>query len=161
MPYADPAARKAFAKRSYAAKREEVKAARRARHERQRAAENATEKARREADREHYRALARAGYRRRNPTIQRVTCHTPEERRARVRQRKQARRARERDQFVEQVDPHIVFERDEGICGICHCAVDVADYHVDHVIPLARGGEHSYANVQVAHPTCNRRKGAR
>jgi 5-methylcytosine-specific restriction endonuclease McrA len=33
--------------------------------------------------------------------------------------------------------------------------------HLDHIVPLARGGEHSYANTQPAHPTCNRRKGAK
>jgi 5-methylcytosine-specific restriction endonuclease McrA len=32
--------------------------------------------------------------------------------------------------------------------------------HIDHVIPLARGGEHSYANAQAAHGPCNMRKGA-
>ena len=29
---------------------------------------------------------------------------------------------------------------------------------LDHVIPIARGGEHSYANTQIAHLTCNIRK---
>jgi 5-methylcytosine-specific restriction endonuclease McrA len=28
-------------------------------------------------------------------------------------------------------------------------------------VPLALGGEHSYANTQVAHPLCNLRKGSR
>lgn len=31
----------------------------------------------------------------------------------------------------------------------------------DHIVPLAEGGEHSYANVQVAHVFCNRSKGGR
>jgi 5-methylcytosine-specific restriction endonuclease McrA len=34
-------------------------------------------------------------------------------------------------------------------------------FHVDHVVPLARGGEHSYANTQPACPPCNMSKGAR
>lgn len=59
------------------------------------------------------------------------------------------------------VDRQIVYERDEGICGICKESVDRDDFHIDHVIPLARGGKHSYADVQVAHPVCNSRKGAR
>lgn len=29
------------------------------------------------------------------------------------------------------------------------------NFHVDHVIPLIRGGRHNYENVQTAHPYCN------
>lgn len=63
--------------------------------------------------------------------------------------------------FVERVERSVVWERDGGICGICGEAADAADWHMDHVKPLARGGEHSYANVQVSHPRCNRQKGSR
>jgi len=69
------------------------------------------------------------------------------------------RRARKHDRFVEHVDPMVVYARDEGLCGICGTTV-YGEFHVDHRIPLAKGGEHSYANVQVAHPTCNLTKGA-
>ncbi len=68
------------------------------------------------------------------------------------------RRARKRDQFVENINPQIVFERDQGICGICKDPV-IGKFHVDHIIPLAKGGLHTYSNVQTAHPTCNERKG--
>jgi hypothetical protein len=71
---------------------------------------------------------------------------------------KAVRRARKRNQFVENVYRSKVFKRDAGICGICHEAVDPLDWHLDHVRPLARGGEHSYANTQVSHPVCNQRK---
>jgi 5-methylcytosine-specific restriction endonuclease McrA len=30
--------------------------------------------------------------------------------------------------------------------------------HIDHIVPLSRGGLHCYANVQVAHSRCNLRK---
>lgn len=70
------------------------------------------------------------------------------------------RRARKRERFVEMVDPGIVFERGMGLCGICGIAVDRNAFEVDHIVPLARGGEHSYANVQPAHARCNRRKWA-
>jgi 5-methylcytosine-specific restriction endonuclease McrA len=71
------------------------------------------------------------------------------------------REARKREQFVESVDRQIVLERDEGICGICGLPTDRDDFHVDHVIPLSKGGLHCYANVQVAHPFCNIGKGAK
>jgi 5-methylcytosine-specific restriction endonuclease McrA len=71
------------------------------------------------------------------------------------------RYARKLGVVVEHVDRRILFERDEGVCGICRKPVDRDDFHVDHVIPLARGGEHSYANTQIAHPPCNLAKGAK
>lgn len=77
---------------------------------------------------------------------------------AKARLHASARRARLRDQFVEHVDAFAVYERDEGICGICGDPVPRDEFHVDHVIPLVRGGEHSYSNVQVAHPSCNSSK---
>lgn len=72
-----------------------------------------------------------------------------------------ARTQRIKDQFVEEVDALILLERHDGVCGICGGDVDPLDYHIDHVVPLIRGGEHSYANTQPAHPLCNRRKGRR
>lgn len=72
------------------------------------------------------------------------------------------RRARIRGAYVETVDPMKVYSRDCGVCGICSRPVEMEEsWHVDHVIPLSRGGEHSYANVQLAHATCNKSKGSR
>jgi 5-methylcytosine-specific restriction endonuclease McrA len=88
-------------------------------------------------------------------------AQNPARRRERKRLDQAVRRARKLGQFVESVDPQRVFERDEGICGICGGEVDREDFHVDHMVPLAKGGKHSYANVQLAHPACNLRKGAR
>lgn len=69
------------------------------------------------------------------------------------------RRAREREVFVEAVDHRVVFDRDKGICGICKLDVDHASpWEVDHIVPISKGGLHSYANVQLAHRSCNRRK---
>ena len=77
-----------------------------------------------------------------------------------ARRKAQNRRARKLDQFIEDVDPMVVYARDEGLCGICGTTI-YGDFHVDHVIPLSKGGEHSYANTQAAHPECNLRKAAR
>jgi 5-methylcytosine-specific restriction endonuclease McrA len=71
------------------------------------------------------------------------------------------RHARVRGQFVERVYRSVLFERDNGRCGLCGKKVDPANWHMDHIVPLLHGGEHSYANVQVTHPFCNESKGAR
>ena len=40
-----------------------------------------------------------------------------------------------------------------------YCLVDCLEsYHVDHVIPLAKGGQHCTSNLAIACPTCNLRK---
>lgn len=71
------------------------------------------------------------------------------------------RRARQLGQFVEEIDRDVVWNSDNGKCGICEKYIgDHKHFDIDHIVPLSRGGEHSYANVQVAHPKCNKRKGA-
>jgi 5-methylcytosine-specific restriction endonuclease McrA len=72
----------------------------------------------------------------------------------------QARRARLRGAFVEDVDPLIVFQRDRGICALCSKPVDpAARWDIDHIEPVSKGGAHSYDNVQLAHKFCNQSKG--
>lgn len=78
------------------------------------------------------------------------------------------RRARQMNApVVEIIDRKAIVERDKAICQICLVAVDLTLPHrhpmsltLDHVIPLARGGNHSADNLQVAHWRCNSRKSA-
>jgi 5-methylcytosine-specific restriction endonuclease McrA len=35
------------------------------------------------------------------------------------------------------------------------------DFSLDHIVPIARFGPHTYTNVQAAHLICNMRKGVR
>lgn len=46
-------------------------------------------------------------------------------------------------------------------CWWCGGVIVGADYHVDHRIPLARGGSNGAENIVIAHPTCNLSKGAK
>ena len=62
-----------------------------------------------------------------------------------------------------------LFKRDNGMCHICGGACDYNDYHidngsfyahgsypsVDHVIPIAKGGTHTWDNVMLAHMKCD------
>lgn len=75
------------------------------------------------------------------------------------------RRARLREAFVEDFTREEIYERDGWICGICEEPIDQSlsypdpmSASLDHVMPLARGGEHSRANAQAAHLRCNVRK---
>jgi 5-methylcytosine-specific restriction endonuclease McrA len=46
------------------------------------------------------------------------------------------------------------------LCAICKTSVK-RGYHLDHVMPLARGGEHAPRNLQLLCQTCNVRKSAK
>ena len=67
----------------------------------------------------------------------------------------------------EPIDPDVVFERDGGICYICHEPTKerdgewAPDYPTcDHVEPLSKGGAHTYDNIRLACWRCNTEKGA-
>lgn len=80
---------------------------------------------------------------------------------AKVYDKNAKRRARLKGARVENVSRAIVYERDGGLCGICSQSIAQKDFTLDHIIPLSRGGEHSYRNVQAAHRRCNSSKGSR
>lgn len=55
-----------------------------------------------------------------------------------------------------------LFRKDGGICQICHDPVsmdvrwpDPRSASIDHIIPLSKGGDHTWRNVQLAHLGCN------
>lgn len=80
---------------------------------------------------------------------------------------KAKRRAREKDTQIERVDPIAVFERDGWKCRICGKSTPRASRgtyksnapELDHIIPLALGGWHTWQNVQCACRSCNSKKG--
>ena len=69
---------------------------------------------------------------------------------------------------VERIDSLKVYARDGWQCYLCQQPVP-ADAHyldprsptLDHVVPIARGGTHTLANVKLAHRSCNTLKGVR
>lgn len=78
------------------------------------------------------------------------------------------RRARKRNAWVEEVRRPKVYARDLWICQLCGDPVDPSAKYpnvmcasLDHIVPLAKGGEHSYENTQLAHALCNSLKGDR
>ena len=66
-----------------------------------------------------------------------------------------------------------LYERDKGICYLCGCECELNDYEmennifrvgktypsIDHIIPISKGGTHSWDNIRLAHISCNSKKG--
>jgi hypothetical protein len=57
----------------------------------------------------------------------------------------------------------VVLQWLQGQAKVCRwCGCDCADsFHIDHIKPLAKGGEHRVSNLCVSCPTCNIRKNAK
>jgi 5-methylcytosine-specific restriction endonuclease McrA len=84
-------------------------------------------------------------YRRDNPEVKR---------RSEAKRRAQKRGAG----FSETVDIEVLIERDEGVCHLCYRPCARIDASIDHIVPLNKGGDHSYVNTALAHHRCNSRK---
>lgn len=88
-----------------------------------------------------------SGWKKRNPDKVLSTCAK--------------RRAAKSNLLVEPVSRAVVWDRDDGMCHICGQPANRNNWHLEHIIPLSRGGEHSYDNTAVRHPRCNLSKGAK
>lgn len=60
---------------------------------------------------------------------------------------------------MEMIDRMVIYRRDNGKCHLCHRKVSVTGFHIDHLVPLSRGGNHTYDNLALAHPRCNQQRG--
>ncbi len=58
-------------------------------------------------------------------------------------------------------DVAIIFKHQNGCCGYCRAPLTLGNCHVDHIVPLARGGANGRQNLQVLCPNCNQTKSAR
>lgn len=78
------------------------------------------------------------------------------------------RRARVRGLEVVKYDRDYIFERDNGICGICSKRVDKSlrwpnsmSFSINHIVPISKGGADTPDNVETSHLVCNMRVGNR
>lgn len=58
----------------------------------------------------------------------------------------------------ERVDLQIVWVINNGWCYLCQSFIEKGTEHYDHMIPLTRGGTHTYANIRATHGKCNLQK---
>lgn len=157
-PY-DPEAKRAY----YRKNAERLKAAVRARWRSDPDAK-AKDKARRDAKRDKIRAYDRMRSKRdrekRKPNLERWLKKNPERARMHFRVGAQRRRARilyNGGEFTaEDVEKAIVGQKNK--CW--WCSKKMTTFHVDHRIPLAKGGRNDAANIVISCPPCNLKKNA-
>lgn len=66
--------------------------------------------------------------------------------------RSHARRVTTKTHFITNLE---LYKKDEGICGICTEPVEISNASIDHIVPVSKGGTHTWDNVQLAHYKCN------
>jgi len=68
------------------------------------------------------------------------------------------RRARKAGAPREKVNRAAIVQRDECTCYLCGKKLELAEIHIDHVVPLSRDGTHTAANLRVTCASCNLKK---
>ena len=48
-----------------------------------------------------------------------------------------------------------VYNHSKGRCSICGKPINIEEMTIDHIIPLSRGGDGSFSNVQATCYSCN------
>jgi len=54
----------------------------------------------------------------------------------------------------------LLLKKQNGRCACCGLALN-GDYHLDHIVPLALGGENNDRNIQLLHSKCNLQKSSK
>ena len=80
------------------------------------------------------------------------------------------KRLKENGEIDNSITLEKLYKRDDGVCKICGKKCDYNDYRkdennsfiagndypsIDHIIPISKGGQHTWDNVQLAHMICN------
>lgn len=91
-----------------------------------------------------------------------------------IKTRKRIARTKNNGDIDKDITLDKLIKRDNNICYICGLQCDIDDYYynkdnffiagnlypsIDHVIPIAKGGTHTWDNIKLAHRHCNSIKG--
>jgi 5-methylcytosine-specific restriction endonuclease McrA len=163
---ANPDKYRAAIKRWEEANAEEYRANRKIYREANRERRQAATAAWREANRDRVRAVNRS-YQKANPDlVARIKAEWADRNSEAEKERKRLLTARRRAQKRGSVG-HYTAEQIQGLlmaqkCRCANCCVSIRDsYHIDHVVPLARGGSNDIRNIQLLCRPCNLRKAAK
>lgn len=63
--------------------------------------------------------------------------------------------------IVEPIELDAIYTRDKGICQECQQPCSRGEASCGHIVPVSKGGQHVWANVQLEHLRCNVKKGNR
>lgn len=69
-----------------------------------------------------------------------------------------ARRLNAERRDIDPISREEIMERDGYVCYLCGKECSHDEIHIDHVMPISRGGKHVASNLRVACSTCNLRK---
>ena len=75
----------------------------------------------------------------------------------RVNKRNRKARLRNAEGAHTRSDIEVMFKKQKGVCVVCRTSIR-EKYHVDHIVPLVKGGHNGKSNLQLLCPTCNLRK---
>lgn len=79
----------------------------------------------------------------------------PEQMRANSIKSMHIRRARIKQVPYESFYRQEIFDRDGGMCRYCGVTLTPNDWHLDHIVPIARGGAHTRENTTASCEACN------
>ena len=55
----------------------------------------------------------------------------------------------------------IVYKEKNGVCEYCGKSLSKDEFHLEHKIPISRGGNNEYDNLTISCASCNLKKGSK
>ena len=113
------------------------------------------------ADPERAKKIARKSYQKNRDKHKQRWAEYSKKNRSRLQARNNLYRAMQMKAQVEIFTRDEIYDRDGGHCHVCGKYRQRDDWHMDHLVQLSLGGEHSRKNVAIACPECNIRRSNR
>lgn len=63
-----------------------------------------------------------------------------------------------RPKYISLKKRRLILEKTNGVCYYCGCKIKEDDFHVDHFIPIAKGGTNDFENLVPSCKICNQAK---